>query len=188
MAKAAAETEETTSTGTGDDGEKPVAQQIREMAETTNPATGKNYTRREIADAFGISYQRVFQVTKGLEVYKNGEGAGGGQRARVVVETNEALEKEGRSDLVGMSRVDAIRKLYEEYEAQGVEKPIGKIAKLLGCSYQIVFQATRAQRAAGEGDDTEGEDLEASGVEGDTADESDEDFDDEADEEGEEEE
>ena len=71
-------------------------------------------------------------------------------------------------------RVPFIRALYDE----GMK--VGAIAKLLGCSYQVVFQATRAQRAAEAGDVEDVEDAE------DLEDESDEDESDEDEDEDEE--
>ena len=122
-----------------DEPNKPAKQQIREAFEA-----GK--TRREIADEFGLSYQRVYQVTKDM-------GGNAQPRTRVVVEASDALTAAGREDLVGEPRVEAIRTLFDE----GMK--VGAIAKLLDCSYQVAFQATRGQRAALAGDEPE-EDLE----------------------------
>ena len=146
--KAAPQVDEESPEG-DDEPNKPAKQQIRESF-----ASGKS--RREIADEFGLSYQRVYQVTKDMA----GEAT---TRARVVIEASGTLTEADREDLVGMPRVDAIRALYDE----GMK--VGAIAKLLGCSYQVVFQATRAQRAAEAGDVEDVEDAE------DLEDESDED-------------
>jgi hypothetical protein len=129
---------------TGDDGDKPVKQQVREAFEA-----GKS--RREIADEFEITYQRVYQLTKDM-----GEGAGGGQRPRVNVEASDKLTEAAREDLVGRPRVEVIRELFDE----GMK--VGDIARLLGTQYQVVFQATKAQRAdaSGEAVDTDTEDSE----------------------------
>jgi len=120
-----------------DEATKPAKQQIREAF-----SAGK--TRREIADEFQLSYQRVYQVTKDMT-----EGPAQA-RTRVTVAESEALTKAGREDLVGQPRVEAIRTLFDE----GMK--VGDIARLLDCSYQVAFQATRAQRAAIEnGEDTD---------------------------------
>jgi len=145
---ATAESEEPQATG--DTGDKPVKQQVREAAEA-----GKS--RREIADEFGLSYQRVYQLTKDLDVFASADGT----RARVIVEASDALTEAGHQDLVGKPRVEAIRTLYTEMTEAGTEKPIGKIAKLLGTSYQVVFQATKSLRAGESGDEGDEEpDLE----------------------------
>jgi transposase len=125
----------------GDEGVKPGTQAIREGF-----TAGK--TRRELADEFGLSYQRVYQVTKDM-------GGPVQPRTRVSVEPSEALTTAGREELVGMPRVDAIRQLFGE----GMK--VGAIAKLLGTSYQVVFQATRAQRAELAGDLEESDELES---------------------------
>jgi DNA invertase Pin-like site-specific DNA recombinase len=124
-----------------DEPNKPGKQQIREAF-----AAGR--TRREIADEFGLSYQRVYQVTKDM-------GGNAQPRTRVVVEESEALTAAGREDLIGKPRVEAIRELFDE----GMK--VGAIAKLLDCSYQVAFQATRGQRAALAGEDVESEDEES---------------------------
>jgi transposase len=139
----------------GDDGEKPAKQQIREAFEA-----GKS--RSDIAKEFGVTYQRVYQLTKDLG---DGEAA---PRARVTVEESEKITEAGRTDLVGLSRVEAIRKLFDE----GMK--LGDIARLLGTSYQVCFQATKSQRA-GEAPES---DADSDAPDGD-ADETDEDDEDE---------
>jgi len=135
--KAASQVDEEAPEG-DDEPNKPAKQQIREAFEA-----GKS--RREIADEFGLSYQRVYQVTKDMA-----EG-NATTRTRVVVEASEALTAADREDLVGRPRVEVIRELFDE----GLK--IGAIAKLLDCSYQVAFQATRGQRAALAGDSEDGD-------------------------------
>jgi AraC-like DNA-binding protein len=149
-----------------DEPNKPAKQQIREAF-----AAGR--TRREIADEFGLSYQRVYQVTKDMAEAGNAQS-----RTRVMVESNEKIVEQGREDLIGTPRVEAIRALFTE----GMK--VGDIARLLDCSYQVVFQATRAQRAALEDGADEDTDLEEGELESEESDEDDEDEEDE-DEEGE---
>jgi DNA-binding NarL/FixJ family response regulator len=136
--------DETEETEDGDEGTKPAKQQIREAFQAGR-------TRREIADEFSLSYQRVYQVTKDMT-----EGAAQ-SRTRVMVEASENLTKAEREDLIGTPRVEAIRSLFDE----GMK--VGDIARLLDCSYQVVFQATRAQRAALEDGADESEDTEVEG-------------------------
>jgi len=106
--------------------EKPVKVVVREMFEA-----GKS--RSEIAKELGISYQRVFSLTKGQTNASTAEP--GGTRPKVILGPDVA---DGRFD--GVARIEAIRTLFGE----GLK--VGEIAKLLGTSYQIVFQATRALR------------------------------------------
>jgi transposase len=137
--QAASDAAEATSNGSEDPNEKPVRTLIREAW-----AAGKS--RSEIAKEFGVTYQRVFSLTRDTE----GGPADSQGRARVMVEASTALTEAGREDLVGMTRVDAARKLFEE----GLK--VGAIAKLLGTSYQIIYQATAAKaKAAADGEDAE---------------------------------
>lgn len=127
--------------------DKPVKQLVKEAFEA-----GK--TRREIADEFELSYQRVYQLTKGLEGTAPSQA-----RPRVAVESSEKIVAAGREDLIGMPRVEAIRMLFNE----GMK--LGDISRLLGTTYQICFQATRAIRAGEveEPEEAEAEDLEDEG-------------------------
>jgi hypothetical protein len=54
-----------------------------------------------------------------------------------------------------MTRVDAIRQLFDE----GMK--VGDIARLLGTSYQIAFQATKAQRVGAEPEVEDDDDIES---------------------------
>jgi transposase-like protein len=130
--------------------EKPAKEVIREMF-----ASGKS--RSEISKELGVTYQRVFSLTKGQE---NGATGESGARPKVIL---SGLEGD-MARFNGVARIDAIRTLFSE----GMK--VGPIAKALGTSYQIVFQATRGQRAAAAEAETpeEGDEVED---EGETADE-----------------
>jgi transposase-like protein len=117
---------ETTAEAPATAAERPVKDVIREMFDA-----GKS--RSEIAKELGVSYQRVFSLTKGKT---NASTTEGGARPKVVL---EGLEGED-ARFNGVARVEAARTLYGE----GVK--VGPIAKRLGTSYQIIFQATRGLR------------------------------------------
>jgi len=123
--------------------ERPAKDVIREMFEQ-----GKS--RSEIAKALGVSYQRVFSLTKGQTNAATGDG---GARPKVIL---EGLEGEN-ARFNGVARIEAIRTLFGE----GLK--VGPIAKAISTkekpvSYQIVFQATRQLREAAEATDApEGE-------------------------------
>lgn len=102
--------------------EVPQRDQIRKLF-------GEGTTRGELAQMFGLKYQQVYAMTKDLQ---GPAGSGGGGRARVMIEWNGETKP----------RVDVIRELLTS------GKKVGEIAKELGISYQIVFQATKAQREA----------------------------------------
>lgn len=95
--------------------------QIRERFQ----AGGDENTRSKIAKDFGLKYQQVYAYTKDM-----GEGEGSGGRARVMVEVNGEQRP----------RVEVIREMFANGEK------VGAIAKELGVSYQIVYQATKNQR------------------------------------------
>ena len=140
MATKAKATEETVEVE-AEAAERPVKDVIRELFKA-----GKS--RSEIAKELNVSYQRVFSLTKGETNASTGES---GARPKVILDATVA---DGRFD--GVARIEAIRTLFGE----GLK--VGEIAKLLGCSYQIVFQATRAQReqAAAAVEPVEGEEAE----------------------------
>jgi len=142
--------------------ERPVKDVIREMF-----VAGKS--RSEIAKALNVSYQRVFSLTKGQS---NAATAEGGARPKVIL---EGLEGE-MARFNGVARIEAIRTLF------GEGHKVGEVAKMVGTSYQIVFQATRNLReAAKAGEEAEGEEVEEGEAGEDlTEGESDEDEDDES--------
>lgn len=118
--------------------ERPVKDVVREMFDA-----GKS--RSEIAKALGITYQRVFSLTKGKS--NAATEAGGGARPKVILEGLEGPLAVWN----GKPRIEAIRELYTNggTAADGTAIPAGKpgpISKALGTSYQIVFQATRSLR------------------------------------------
>jgi len=163
MAKAPAEAPAPAAEST-EAAEKPVKVVIREMFEA-----GKS--RSEIAKERGVSYQRVFSLTKGQTNAATGES---GARPKVIL---SGLEGED-ARFNGVARIDAIRTLFGE----GIK--VGPIAKRLGTSYQIVFQATRSLReqanaaeATDDGDEVEEgtEGTESTDVESDEAEDEDED-------------
>ena len=114
------------------DSEKPFKQVVRE-------AYAAGQTRAEIAKAHGVTYQRIFAITKGLPAADGSVSAG---RPRAVLED-------------GTPRIEKIRELFEN------GMTVGAISKELGCSYQIVYQATKKQRALLKGEAPEGEEVEA---------------------------
>jgi hypothetical protein len=125
--------------------EVPLRDQIRERFQ----AGGEANSRGAIAKDFGLKYQQVYAYTKDL-----GPGEGAGGRARVMVEHNGEQRP----------RVEVIRELYAAGQADGAtdeqkaEGKIGAIAKRLGVSYQIVYQATKNMRedtSTHDDDDTE---------------------------------
>jgi transposase-like protein len=122
--------------------ERPAKDVIREMFEG-----GKS--RSEIAKELGVSYQRVFSLTKGQS---NASTSEAGARPKVVM---DGLEGED-ARFNGVPRVEAARTLFSE----GVK--VGPIAKRLGTSYQIIFQATRGLRDQANAAETpdEGEEVE----------------------------
>ncbi len=124
--------------------EVPMKDQVRE-------AWKNGESRAAIAKRYGVTYQRVFALTKGIEGGPGGTEAGG--RARVMVVASEKLTEAGHEDLVGKPRAEAIRELFED----GMK--LGDIARLLDTSYQVAFQATKSIRAGNEPDD-ESEDAE----------------------------
>ena len=144
--------------------EVPVRDQIRSEFEA-----GKS--RGDIARERGLKYQQVYAYTKDM-----GEGEGSGGRAKVMVEWPAGSGNQ-------RARVDVIRELFQAGQAEGATAEtveagkIGNIARALGTSYQIVYQATRNLR-----EDTSADDGEASDEEGteDVAEEAKEDFDSEA--------
>jgi len=113
--------------------EVPLRDQIRERFQ----AGGEANSRGAIAKDFGLKYQQVYAYTKDL-----GPGEGSGGRARVMVEHNGEQRP----------RVEVIRELFAAGQADGAtdeqkaEGKIGAIAKRLGVSYQIVYQATKNMR------------------------------------------
>lgn len=109
---------------TNDAAEKPAKVVIREMFEA-------GQSRSEIAKELGVSYQRVFSLTKG-QTNASGDGQA---RPKIILGPDVA---DGRFD--GVARIEAIRTLF----AEGLK--VGPIAKELGTTYQIVFQATRSLR------------------------------------------
>jgi|SRR5687768_18255832 len=128
--------------------EVPVRDQIRQ--EFTD---GKS--RGDIARERGLKYQQVYAYTKDM-----GEGEGSGGRARVMVEWPKGSGEE-------RPRVEVIRELFNAGQAEGASDAdkeagkIGNIARELGTSYQIVYQATRNLR-----EDTSAHDEDESGEEG----------------------
>jgi DNA invertase Pin-like site-specific DNA recombinase len=126
--------------------EVPLKEQIRSMFKE-----GK--TRREIADHFEVSYQRVFALTKDLAA----EGGNAGRAKAVFPDTWMVPNEDGKGETeqphpyAGQTRVDVIRQLFEDGHK------VAEIAKMTGLKYQIVFQATKAQRAelAGDAEDEE---------------------------------
>lgn len=135
--------------------EVPMKEQIRTMFKE-----GK--TRREIADNFDVSYQRVFALTKDME------GAGNAGRAKAIFpDTIEVKDGDKMVEqphpFAGQTRVDVIRELYENGSEEHDIEPgkVGPIAKLLGLKYQIVFQATKAQRAGATDEDGDEEEVES---------------------------
>lgn len=124
-------------TAEADPNEKPVRTLIRE-------AWAEGKSRSEIAKMFGVTYQRVFSLTRDTE---GGPGESQG-RARVMVAASDELTKAGHEDLVGLPRVEAARQLWDG----GNGLKVGAIAKLLGTTYQIIYQATAA-KAKGEDDE-----------------------------------
>lgn len=137
--------------------EKPevsVRDQVREMFQ-------QGMTRSDLAEHFGKKYQAIYAMTKDLQ---GPEGATGG-RPKVMVEVDGELRP----------RIDVIRERF----ANGDK--IGAIAKDLGVSYQIVYQATKNLReAAAEAEDGESEDTEDTEDTEDEADEAEFDEDEEA--------
>jgi len=121
-----------TATATVEDAEKPFKQIVREAFAAGTP-------RAKIAKTHGVTYQRIFAITKGM----TGEGLPESQaRPRAVLED-------------GTLHVDKIREMFEEGNT------VGQIAKALDVSYQIVYQATKKQRAAlAAGETPEGEEVE----------------------------
>jgi len=121
--------------------EVPLRDQIRERFQAGIP-------RGEIAEEFGLRYQQVYAYTKDL-----GSGEGSGGRAKVMVEWPKGSGNQ-------RPRVEVIREL-----AQGIGTPdgqpmkIGAIAKELGTSYQIVYQATKNLRESAESDEAEDADT-----------------------------
>jgi hypothetical protein len=139
------------------DSEKPFKQVVREAY-----AAGK--TRAEIAKMHGVTYQRIFAITKGLPAVDGTVSVG---RPRAILED-------------GTPRVDKIRELFEN------GMTVGEISKTLGCSYQIVYQATKKQRAALKGlapEGVEGEEVEESDDESEEEEELEEESEDEEDDE-----
>jgi DNA invertase Pin-like site-specific DNA recombinase len=103
---------------------------------------GEGTSRSQLAEMFGLKYQQIYAMTKDLQAP---EGAPAG-RPRVMVEVDGELRP----------RVEVIRERFAAGEK------IGAIAKDLGISYQIVYQATKGLRAEAAGDesDEETEDVE----------------------------
>src|SRR3954451_14209641 len=97
---ATAEPEATTAEAPATATERPVKDVIREMFDA-----GKS--RSEIAKELGVSYQRVFSLTKGKT---NASTTEGGARPKVVL---EGLEGED-ARFNGVARVEAARTLYGE--------------------------------------------------------------------------
>jgi transposase-like protein len=115
--------------------EVPVRDQIREAF-----ANGKS--RGEIAKDFGLKYQQVYAYTKDM-----GEGEGSGGRARVMVEWPKDSGNQ-------RPRVEVIRELAQGIGTEnGEPMKVGDIARALGTSYQIVYQATRNLREDNSPDD-----------------------------------
>jgi transposase-like protein len=142
------------------------------MKDQVREAWQNGESRSAIAKRFGVTYQRVFALTKGVEGGPEGSEAGG--RARVIVAESEKLTEAGKTDLVGKPRAEAIRELYED----GMK--LGDIARLLDTSYQVAFQATKSIRA-GESGDEDGDEADVEDTDSETEEEveteSDEDFD-----------
>jgi hypothetical protein len=130
--------------------EVPLKTQVLEMWK-------EGASRRAIADKFEIPYQRVFAITKDVE----GGPADAQGRPRVMVEASDELTAAGHEELVGMGRSEAIRALYTG-DDEALAGKLGPIAKLLGTSYQVAFQATKAIRkaASGETEEAEGDEAE----------------------------
>jgi transposase-like protein len=128
MAKAQAATAEPETTTEATAAETPMKVVIRDLFEQ-----GKS--RSEIAKELGVTYQRVFSLTKGQT---NASTSESGARPKVIC---EGLEGEN-ARFNGVARIEAIRTLFAE------GNKVGPIAKALGTTYQIVFQATRSLREA----------------------------------------